>query len=372
MLTPGIIADRYRVERELGRGSFGITYLARDVLTGQQLAIKLADSGTEFTDRFRSEAVLLGKVDNPHVARVLDLGVFESRAYLAIEYIAGPTLREILIKVGHLSIPDSIATLRAVTTGLAAAHDQKFIHRDLKPANVILRGDAYADAVLIDFGVAGTLGNHGLTRQGELFGTIFHMAPEQVKGLPQSMATDVYGAGVLLFWMLFGKQPFDGDSATAILVKIVNQEPEIPSDSEIPHALRFLLMRCLAKDPMRRPQSARELLAELALLQKDDFLVGARTQNFDRTAVVIPSADVRSQPTVLQARAQQTKASSTVRATAFRWIMIGVGVALVASLLLIALISRHFETPPYHLSLQKPGLFRHQPSWLTQGQLRGS
>jgi hypothetical protein len=259
-----VIAGKYRIEKTLGRGSFGDTYLVRDLATDLQRAIKLAGTDTpEFAERFHSEAKLVSRIDNPHIARVFDFGLFEGRPYLVMEYIAGPTVQAMLSQAGRLPVAAAVTTLRAVATGLAAVHDCGIIHRDLKPANVILRGNSHDGATLIDFGVAGSLENDGLTRAGQVFGTIFHMAPEQILGHPQSTATDVFGAGVLLFWMLFGRQPFEGESVTAVVSNILNQPLAIPPDPEIPDALRLLLTRCLAKDPVMRPQSARDLLVEI-------------------------------------------------------------------------------------------------------------
>jgi hypothetical protein len=206
---------------------------------------------------------LLSHVDNPHIARVFESGLFEGRPFLVMEYIAGPTVQAVLSQTGRLPVAEAVAILRAVVTGLAGAHDLGIVHRDLKPSNVILRENAYDGATLIDFGVGGRLGDHGLTRAGEVFGTISHMAPEQVRGLPQSTATDVYGVGVLLFWMLFGRQPFEGDTMSAVIANILDQPLVIPPDPAIPEALRMLLTKCLEKDPVLRPQSARDLLLEL-------------------------------------------------------------------------------------------------------------
>ena len=253
---------RYRVIRQLGQGAFADVYLAEDPVQGGSVAIKLArpDVG-DIRDRFVDEARLLSRIGSPYTNRVFDNGLYEGRAYLVSEFIEGGSLANTLDHVGRIPLESGLLVIRGLAEGLAVAHRNGLIHRDIKPANILLRGGNYASPVLIDFGVAGFLepGSH-LTQSGQIFGTAYYMSPEQLLGKPQSVASDIYGLGIVLFQMLFGIRPFEADRDFDVFRKVLEGSLTFPDFPTVPGSVQDLIRQCLDKDPTRRPQSADDFL----------------------------------------------------------------------------------------------------------------
>src|SRR5206468_1305553 len=212
-LEPGqVLAQRYRVQRLLGKGGMGAVYLADDEVLGELVALKVISSAfaaneQEMIARFRREASAARKVSSPHVIRIHDLG--EARPgllYLSMEYFAGRTLGDVIAQRGLVPMQDVQDILRQIAAGLETAHAAGVIHRDLKPNNVLV-GERGA-VKIIDFGLATTMAGDGLTATGAMLGTPHYMAPEQVRGKPVDARTDVYAFGVLAYHLVCGRPPF--------------------------------------------------------------------------------------------------------------------------------------------------------------------
>lgn len=269
-----IIEGRYRIVRKLGEGSFGSVHLAEDLrILSRRVVIKIARAGDEFGPsalrRMQREAGGQSRLQHPGIVSLLDTGVTsDGRMFLVIEWVDGFSLRDLLAK-GPLSLPDALDVFRAVAAALAAAHDQGIIHRDIKPSNVLVPkgeggGPAFERVKLTDFGAVGKLGlSSGTTRSGQVFGTPYYMAPEQALGKPQSPATDVYGLGVLLYEMIYGRTPFAGGNVADTFRAILSEAAALPDTVPLPPHLRSLLLRCLDKDENARPPTAAEVLREL-------------------------------------------------------------------------------------------------------------
>jgi len=264
-----VLANRYRIERLLGRGGMGAVYLAHDEVLDDTVAVKVIASAfavdeTALVDRFRREAAAARKVSSPNVIRIHDLG--EARPgllYLSMEYFPGRTLAEVITARGLVPIAECIDTLQQICVGLAAAHDAGVIHRDLKPHNVLV-GERNA-VKLIDFGLAKATTGAGLTATGVLLGTPHYMSPEQVRGKQVDAASDLYSLGALAYHLVCGRPPFSGDNAIAVGFAHCTEAPIAPRTlrSDTPAALDAIILRALAKDPHDRPRSAGELRAAL-------------------------------------------------------------------------------------------------------------
>jgi serine/threonine-protein kinase len=266
-LEPGqVLAQRYRVQRLLGKGGMGAVYLADDEVLGELVALKVISSAfaadeAAMVTRFRREAAAARKVSSPSVIRIHDLG--EARPgllYLSMEYFAGRTLTEVIAQRGIVPLKDVQDMLLQIGAGLEAAHQAGVIHRDLKPSNVLVGERGMVK--IIDFGLATTAISDGLTATGAVLGTPHYMAPEQIRGKAVDARTDIYALGALAYHLVCGRPPFAGDNAIAIGFAHLS-EPVIPPRQlrrDVPAALDGAIVDALAKAPEDRPASAKAFL----------------------------------------------------------------------------------------------------------------
>nr|WP_231703765.1 Stk1 family PASTA domain-containing Ser/Thr kinase [Arthrobacter sp. zg-Y179] len=260
-----MVDDRYFVRSLVARGGMSSVYLATDRRLDRDVALKVlyphlaADRG--FLRRFESEAKSAARLSHPHVVGVLDQGITDSLAYLVMEYVPGRTLRGLLDERGPLSPRLALALMDAVVEGLAAAHDAGLVHRDVKPENVLLADNGRIK--IADFGLARAVSTS--TNTGTLVGTVAYLAPELVTAGGADERSDVYSAGIMLYEMLTGRQPFTGDSPIQVAFAHVHSSVPVPSDlcPGLAEDLDELVRWCTAKDPEERPVNGRALLGEL-------------------------------------------------------------------------------------------------------------
>ena len=261
-----IIDDRYRVISRLGSGGMADVYLAHDQLLGREVAVKILHhhfaEDQEFVERFRREASSAAALSHPNIVGIFDRGEWNGTYYIAMEYVAGRSLKALVRETGPLDPARAIDTVIQILRAARFAHRRGVIHRDLKPHNVIL--DEEGRARVTDFGIA-RAGASDMTLTGSIMGTAQYLSPEQAQGFSVSAASDLYSVGVILYELLTGVVPFVGETAVAIAFKQVSAVPRPPSELNpaLPHSLDAVVLRALAKDPVQRYADDDELIAAL-------------------------------------------------------------------------------------------------------------
>lgn len=271
---------KFDIRGVLGRGGIGVIYLAIDPRSGVEVAIKeiLPDPEASASDleemerRFRSELPEVGRLDHPHIVRVLEVGEGGDAPLIAMELVEGRTLDSHLRTIGRPSYPEILALGRQIAAALDHAHQQGVVHHDVRPGNVLVTADG--DVKITDFGVARVV-SADAARAGARLGIRAYLSPEQVRGQPVGPRSDQFSLAVMLYEMLTGTLPFEAEHASALLHKIANEEAEAPRDRErsLPREVDPLFARALSKDPAARFGSCGELVAELQTV-----LLGARPE----------------------------------------------------------------------------------------------
>jgi len=261
-----LIDGRYRVISRLGSGGMADVYLAQDQLLGRQVAVKILHhhfaEDQEFVERFRREASSAAALSHPNIVAIFDRGEWNGTYYIAMEYVSGRSLKAIVREAGPLDPVTAIDIVIQILRAARFAHRRGVIHRDLKPHNVILDEDGRARVT--DFGIA-RAGASDMTLTGSIMGTAQYLSPEQAQGYTVTAASDLYSVGVILYELLTGVVPFEGETAVAIAFKQVSATPRPPSElnPHLPHSLDAVVLRALAKDPIERYPDDDELIAAL-------------------------------------------------------------------------------------------------------------
>ena len=262
--------DKFQLLRELGRGSTGAVYLAHQELLNRDLAIKILLPGfsndEDFVERFQREGRIAASLKHPNIVHLIDASVFEGQYYIAMEYIAGPNLREILQKKELLDWHTSVDICCQVLNALDHAHGKGVIHRDVKPANILLEDNSNR-AVLSDFSVAHMKAASRLTTTGTVLGTPEYMAPEVFNGAPVDTRSDIYAMGIILYELLTGVNPFRSKCVSEVLNHQLFTIPKSPHliKSHIPAELSKIVESMLRKDPLERGSSAAEISRKLTM-----------------------------------------------------------------------------------------------------------
>ena len=261
----GTVFDgRYQVLGRIGGGGMADVYLAEDTHLQRRVALKVLHrqfaQDREFVERFRREAEAAARLTHPNIVAVYDRGEFEGTYYIAMQYVEGPTLRQLID--GGLTIEQAVSIVRQVLEAARFAHRNGIVHRDLKPQNVIV--DAEGKAHVADFGIA-RAGVSDITQAGSVMGTPHYLSPEQAQGYDVTAVSDLYSVGVILYEALAGRVPFEGESAVAVAMKQVSEVPQRPSsiNPRVWPALDAVVMRALEKDPGQRFQNADAFIAAL-------------------------------------------------------------------------------------------------------------
>jgi serine/threonine protein kinase len=268
---------RYEILAELGRGAMGVVYRARDPKINRVVAVKTVslagqppEAEVEYRERFIREAEAAGRLSHPGIVTIYDVGEEpETRApYIVMEFVKGPSLERLLSEQGHtLPLEQALQLTLELAEALDCAHGQGVVHRDLKPANILITEDGRAK--IADFGIA-KLNLANLTLGGRTLGTPAYMSPEQLNGDEVDGRSDLFSLGVILYTVLTGYRPFQGNSAMTVSFKVVNKEPVPASvlDTDLPPGLDYIISRAMAKDPAQRYQRGMEMVLDIQELRE--------------------------------------------------------------------------------------------------------
>jgi serine/threonine protein kinase len=261
---------RYNIQSELGRGAMGVVYKATDTALERTVAVKtvnmaLENDGAErYEARFYQEARAAGSLNHPNIVTVYDVGKEGNVAYMAMEFIEGVELRSLIGEGRALAVSQALSIAAQVAEGLAYAHQHGVVHRDVKPANIMVVAEG--PVKITDFGIARMrAANDELTQTGMMLGSPKYMSPEQVIGKRADQRSDIFSLGVILYEMLTGGAPFNGENVTALMYQIVNFAPPTPSvvNPAVPELLNFIVAKMLAKPLEERYQNAQDLAHDL-------------------------------------------------------------------------------------------------------------
>ncbi len=272
LTTGSTFAGRYQIIEELGKGGMGRVYKALDKEINEQIAIKLIKSEIAFDrktiERFRNELTTARKIVQKNVCRMYDLNKEKGNYYITMEYISGQDLKGLIRQTGQLTVGKAISITKQISEGLVEAHSLGVVHRDLKPNNIMI--DRGGNARIMDFGIARAVKGKSITGSGVMIGTPQYMSPEQVEGKDVDQRSDIYSLGVILYEMVTGRLPFEGETPLAVAMKHKGETPRDPKElnAQIPEDLSQVILKCLEKDKNNRYQSADGLRSELINIEE--------------------------------------------------------------------------------------------------------
>jgi eukaryotic-like serine/threonine-protein kinase len=306
-LIDTLFDGRYRIQRKLGAGGMADVYLAEDQELGRRVAIKILNSrhgnDDQFIERFRREAKNAAALNHPNIVSIYDRGEAEDTYYIAMEFLDGRTLKELIVSRGAAPINVAIEYARQILSALRFAHRHGIVHRDIKPHNVLVDGEGRVKVT--DFGIA-RAGTSQMTETGSIVGTAQYLSPEQARGGEVDPRSDLYSLGIVLYELLTGKTPFDGETPVEIAMKHLSATPKPPSKlrPDVPPELDMVVLRALAKNPDERYQSADEMEADLDRVARGANVsaatVDTATQVLRRPAAA-PAADAATAATMIAA-----------------------------------------------------------------------
>lgn len=262
-----LLGERYRIIDTLGEGGMANVYLAEDIILQRKVAVKVLrldlQKEPQTEARFQREALATSELSHPNIVSVLDVGTDQGLPYMVMEYVDGPDLKQYIHDNSPLDLHEVIRIMDQILSAVALAHKHNVIHRDLKPQNILM--DKRGNVKIADFGIAVALNQSSITQTNSVMGSVHYMSPEQTRGGMVTKQSDIYSLGIILYELITGKVPFDGDTPVAIALKHA-QEP-IPSirknDPEVPQALENVVLKATSKDPRDRYASAQEMQSDL-------------------------------------------------------------------------------------------------------------
>jgi len=263
-----LLNERYRIIEMVGGGGMANVYLARDLILGRDVAVKVLRpeyvNDAEFTARFEREAKSVSSLYHPNIVSIYDVGEEENiLSYMVMEYVSGMTLKEYIKQYGPLESLEAIDFMKQIASAISHAHANGIVHRDIKPQNILMNENKQLKVT--DFGIAVALSATALTQTNSVVGSVHYLSPEQARGGSATKKSDVYSLGIVLYEMLTGRLPFSGDSPVSIALKHLQDHiPSAKADHpEIPQSVENIVLKATAKDPFHRYETIDEMVMAL-------------------------------------------------------------------------------------------------------------
>ena len=357
MINKGyLLGDRYRIIDTLGEGGMANVYLAEDIILQRKVAVKILrldlQKEPQTLARFQREALATSELSHPNIVMVLDVGTDHGLPYMVMEYVDGPDLKDYIIANSPLNLGNIIKIMDQILSAMSLAHKHNVIHRDLKPQNILM--DKHGNIKIADFGIAVALNQNSVTQTNSAIGSVHYMSPEQTRGGLVTKQSDIYSLGIILYELITGNVPFNGDSAVSIALKHA-QEP-IPSirkqDPNIPQPLENVVLKATAKDPRDRYDSAKEMKDDL-----DTSLEPSRANepvfkpthgNNDDETIILPNfkpnrvvektdAENRTQDKTADYHKNRSSFTQALRKYKWWWLFVGFAAILIIGLMFFVL-----------------------------------
>jgi len=272
LIRGSVLANRYEIIEELGRGGMGKVYKVHDIEIKEDVALKLlkpeiADDA-KMIERFRNEMKYARKIVHKNVGRMYDIGKEGRSYYITMEYVPGEDLKSFIRRSGQLTVAKSLFIAKQICEGLAEAHKSGIVHRDLKSRNIMI--DKEGNSRIMDFGIARSLNDKGITGTGVIIGTPEYMSPEQVEGRDLDSRSDIYSLGIILYEMVTGHVPFEGETAFSVAMKHKSEVPKNPKEinDQLPDDLCLIILKCLEKNRANRFQKVSDLFEEMSRIEE--------------------------------------------------------------------------------------------------------
>jgi len=294
-----LFADRYEIIEELGKGGMGAVYRVEDTKAKEEIALKLIKpeiaAEKKTIERFRNELTTARKIRHKNICGMYDLNEEKGTHYITMEYVPGEDLKSFLRRSGHLTISKAISTAKQVCDGLSEAHELGIVHRDLKPSNIMI--DKSGNVRIMDFGIARTLKTKGITGSGVMIGTPEYMSPEQVEGKEVDQRSDIYSLGAILYEMVTGRVPFEGNTALSVAMKHKSEIPKSPKElnAQTSEDLCHVILKCMEKDKKKRYQNTEGLLSELEKI-KSPIAESITVSEWKNSIAVLPFINMSADP----------------------------------------------------------------------------
>ncbi len=311
----GLLGNRYEILEPVGSGGMADVYKAHDPKLDRIVAIKILHhklaTDAEFLKKFQQEARGAGRLTHPSIVGIYDVGNDGGRHYIIMEYVAGETLKDLIRREGKLPVMEALRIAREIAGALAHAHANNLVHCDIKPHNILVTSEGWVKVA--DFGIARAISSSTMTYNGNVVGSVHYFSPEQAKGTKITPKSDVYSLGVVLYEMLTGRIPFNGETTVSVALKHLQEEPVAPRqiDDTIPPIVEAIVLKAMSKNPEDRPDSV-SLMEDIA--QAERFL-GGGTASLE--AIPDPAATQVMAPVVVpnepETKAPPGKSSSSVK-----------------------------------------------------------
>lgn len=289
-----ILGNRYELLEKIGEGGMSEVFKAKCNKLNRFVAVKILKkelaNNEEISQKFKREATAIANLSDANIVNVLDVGTQDDIDYIVMEYINGKTLKEVIKFNGKLSYNTSIKIALQVAKALECAHKNNIIHRDIKPQNILVTESG--EIKVTDFGIAKSADSSTITNTTSIIGSAHYLSPEQAKGTYIDCRADIYSFGIVLYEMVTGRLPFEGDSPVTIALKHLQEAPKPPKEINLslPDSLNKLILKCIEKEPIKRYQSAKEIIVDLQKIQENPDIVIGQSESIDEQHTIVMSA----------------------------------------------------------------------------------